>query len=531
MKINVIRGKEDIPLVRSASVVGAATLLSRVLGLVRDMLILGLFSSPITDAFYAAWRFPNTLRRLMGEGALSAAFIPVFSEQLQKRSRREVWELASAVMISLLTLSALVAAAGIVFAPWIVRVMLWGWAGDAEKLALTVRLTRWLFPYIVFISLVALCMGILNSFRHFTMPALAPAALNLVIILFALFLCPRFGERQEDRIFVIAVGILVGGAVQLAMQFPVLLRKGFVFVRGKVWRNPELVRIAKLMLPAVAGLAVLQVNMLIDNLLASFLEEGSVTFLYTANRLIQFPMGIFAIAISTVVFPLMAAYAVAGNIPRMKEALNYALRLVFFITIPAAAGLMVLGKPIISLLFEYGAFLRDGRTDPTNWALIFYSVGLFAYGGVAVVVRAFYSLEDTRTPVRVGCVAVAANIILDLVLMGPLRHGGLALATSLASILNLVLLLFILRKRLGKLGLRTVFLSLAKVGAATSVMALVCGGVLLSLPAAAGSSGVGFRAVKALVPMAAGIVSYLAVAFLLGARETGELVQGFIKRG
>ena len=518
---------EKIPLARSASVVGGATFLSRVLGLVRDMLILSMFPSWITDAFYAAWRFPNTLRRLIGEGALSAAFIPVFSEYLHKRSKREVWELASAVMLLLLMLSALVAALAVIFAPWIVRLMLRGWVADAEKFRITVCLTRWLFPYLIFISLVALCMGILNSFRHFIMPALAPAVLNLVIILSAFFLAPRFGPRPENRIFAIAAGILVGGALQLAIQFPVLRRKGFSFIWGRGWRHPALKRIIGLMIPAVAGLAVLQVNLVVDNLLASFLEQGSVTYLYAANRLIQFPMGIFAIGISTVVFPLMAGYAVAGDIPRLKEALNYALRLVFFITIPAAAGLMVLGKPIISLLFAHGEFLRQGSTDPTNWALLFYSVGLFAYGGVAIVVRGFYAVEDTRTPVRVGCVAVVANIVFDLILMGPMKQGGLALATSIASILNLVILLFLLRKKMGKLGMRSLFVSLSKVLPAAAVMAIVCALVLCSLPVAGEEAGVKLKAVRALVPVLAGLAAYGAAAFLLRARELKELHSAF----
>jgi putative peptidoglycan lipid II flippase len=514
---------EKIPIVRSASVVGGATLLSRVLGLVRDMLILSLFGSYVTDAFYAAWRFPNALRRLMGEGALSAAFIPVFNEYLKKRGRREVWELASAVMLCLLIASAVVTVVAIVLAPWIVRIMLRGWVADVEKFRLTVSLTRWLFPYLIFISLMALCMGILNSFGHFTMPALAPAVLNLVIILSTICIAPRMGPDPQNRIFAIAMGVLVGGAVQLAMQFPSLIKRGFTFIWGRGWYHPGLKRIIGLMIPAVGGLAVLQVNLIVDNLLASFLEEGSVTYLYAANRLIQFPMGIFGIGIATVVFPLMASYAVAGDFPRLKEALNYALRLVLFITIPASAGLMVLGRPIISLVFGHGAFLRDGSTDPTNWALLFYAVGLFAYGGVAVIIRCYYSFEDTRTPVRVGCVAVIANIVLDLILMGPLRHGGLALATSLASILNFALLVWLLRKKLGKLGLREVVISMVKIVVATALMATICYYTLCFISGRATGTDLVDKAVRALVPLCAGLISFPLLSFLLRARELDEL--------
>ena len=516
---------------RSASAVGLATLVSRVLGLARDMIILKVFPPMLTDAFYAAFRLPSTLRYLMGEGALSAAFIPVFSDYLRNRTRREAWELVASVAVVLTAVTSFIALLGILFAPWIVRAALWGFAADAEKFQITVELTRWLFPYLIFVSLVALCMGVLNSLRHFAMPSLSQAAFNAMVIFSALCIAPRWGARPQERIVALALGVLFGGAVQVGMQIPALRRKGFILVFGRVWTHPELRRIARLMLPATAGLAVYHVNLLVDNLVASFLPQGSVTYLYAATRLIQFPMGTFVIGISTVAFPLMAGYAVAGEVEKLKEAMNYALRLALFIVVPAAAGLVVLGRPIIGLLYDRGEFLAAGSAGPTYWALIFYSLGLFAVGGVAVVVRCFYSIEDTRTPVRVACAAVAVNIVLDFALMVPLKHGGIALATSISSCVNLSLLLWLLRKRVGALGLRRVGVSLAKIAAATVAMAAASWAAHRGVAAVAAGGGIGPQAFRVFVPLAAGVAVYLAAARAAGAPELGELLHEFRRRG
>ncbi|MCX6356617.1 MAG: murein biosynthesis integral membrane protein MurJ [Candidatus Aureabacteria bacterium] len=512
-----------VGIARSASVVGMATLLSRVLGLIRDMVILRMFGPFLTDAFYAAFRLPNTLRYLMGEGALSAAFIPVFSGYLKNKSRREAWELATAVFLCLLIVAGVVVGLGVIFAPWIVRVALAGFSADPEKFRLTVSLTRWLFPYLLFVSLVALCMGILNSLKHFAMPSLSQAAFNLTIILTAVFIAPRWSTSGEQQIFVIALGVMCGGAVQLGMQIPALRANGFSLVWGRVWGHPEIRRIIRLILPALAGLAVYHVNLLVDNLFASFLPQGSVTYLYAANRLIQFPIGTFAIGISTVVFPLMAGFAVSGDIEGLKEALNYALRIVLFITLPAGIGLMVLGIPIIRLLYERGAFLANNMTWPTYWAVLFYSIGVCAIGGVSVVVRCFYSLQDTRTPVKVACVAVAANIVMDYLLMKPLKHGGLALATSLASFLNISLLLLMLRKKIGSLGMRRVGRSSLKILAAIAAMAATAGLCYWLTVAHLGGPGTGDKIARVFIPLLAGIAVYFGVALLLGSPEPREL--------
>ncbi|MEJ2745070.1 MAG: murein biosynthesis integral membrane protein MurJ, partial [bacterium] len=513
-----------------ASVVGAATFISRILGLVREIVILNMFGRHLTDAFYAAFRLPNTLRHLMGEGALSAAFIPVFSDCLRNRSKRDAWELATAVLASLVVVSSIVVIIAVACAPWIVDVLLAGFRSDPGKLALTVSLTRWMFPYLIFVSLVALCMGILNSLHHFAVPSLAQAAFNLTVILSAVYLAPRWGWHGKNQIFAVAIGVLLGGVVQLGMQIPVLRRKGFHLVMGRIWNNPDLRRIIRLIIPALAGLAVYQINLVVDNLFASFLPEGSITYLFAANRLIQFPIGTFAIGISTVAFPLMAGFAVAGDMPKLKSALNYALRLAFFITIPAGVGLIVLGKPIIQLLYERGEFLLDGSTDPTYWAVIFYSLGICAIGGVSVVVRCYYSLEDTRTPVKIASIAVAVNIIFDYLLMGPLKHGGLAFATSIAQTVNLSLLLWLLRRKIGGLGLWRVGASLKKIALSTAVMALVVWVTFRAMSCAAPGAGFTAKSVRALVPLFAGALGYLAAAYVLKAAELSELWHEFRRR-
>ncbi len=522
---------EKIRLARSASVVGISTFTSRVLGLVREIVILNMFGRHLTDAFYAAFRLPNTLRYLMGEGALSAAFIPVFSDCLRNRSKKEAWELATAVLASLVIVSSIIVIIAVVCAPWIVHALLAGFRSDPEKLSLTVSLTRWMFPYLIFVSLVALCMGILNSLHHFAVPSLAQAAFNLTIIFSTIFLAPRWGLRAQDHIFAVAIGVLLGGVVQLGIQIPVLQRKGFYLVVGKIWNHPELRRIIRLIIPALAGLAVYHVNLVVDNLFASFLPEGSVTYLFAANRLIQFPIGTFAIGISTVAFPLMAGFAVAGDMPRLKEALNYALRLAFFITIPAGVGLIVLGRPIIQLLYERGEFLLDRSTDPTYWAVIFYSLGVFAVGGVSVVVRCYYSLEDTRTPLRIAVIAVASNIVLDYLLMGPLKHGGLALATSIAQMVNLGLLLWLLRRKIGCLGLRKVGVSLAKILLSTAVMALVSWVTFRAMSYVMPGAGFTAKSARVFIPLGAGFLGYLAFAYILKTAELAELWHEFRRRG
>jgi putative peptidoglycan lipid II flippase len=511
---------ENTRVTKAAGVVGAATFLSRIFGFVRDVVIAAYFGAGMSsDAFFVAFRIPNLLRRLFAEGSLSIAFVPVFTEYLTQKGRQEAFRLARAAVWALSFVVALAAVLGIVLAPLIIRIIAPGFVDDPAKFALTVSLTRLTFPYIFFICLVALSMGILNTLGHFAAPALAPVLLNLAMITAAVVLSPHL----ENPVYGLAYGVLVGGVLQLALQVPFLVRKGVFFWQRASLRHPGLKKIGWLMLPAIFGAAVYQINILVGTLLASLLPEGSVSYLYYADRLVQFPLGIFAIAMATAVLPSISRQAAQKNFKAVEATFGHAMRLVLFITMPAMVGLIVLREPIVALLFKRGAFdLRNVQL--TAQALLYYGVGLWAFSAVRVVVATFYALQDTRTPVRVAVIAVAANIILGVVLMRYLAHGGLALATSLSSMLNLILLLAALSKRLGRLHLsqitgaafKTVFCS-AAMGVVVWAMAqaiipdLDCG----IMPLFWGLAGT----------ILAGMVIYGAFAFVFKSGEMGLIIE------
>ncbi len=423
---------------------GAATFLSRIFGFIRDMVIASVFGAGLSaDAFFVAFRIPNLLRRLFAEGSLSITFVPVFSEYLTNSGQNEAFRLARSAVRTLTVLLILVALGGILLSPLIVRLIAPGFSATPGKLALTVTLTRMIFPYIFFIGLVALFMGILNVLGHFAAPALAPVCLNIAMI-GSVFLIAPF---MSDPVTGLAIGVIIGGILQLLLQVPFLIKQGFIFWKKASFYHPGLKKIGVLMLPTILGAAVYQINILVGTLLASLLPQGSVSYLYYADRLVQFPLGIFAIAIATAVLPTLSRQAAAKDMDGLNETFAYALRLVLFITVPAMIGLIVLREPIVALLFKRGAF--DAATvRQTADALLYYCFGLWAFSAVRVVVSTFYALQDTRTPVRIAIIAITANIILGIILMKPLAHGGLALATSLSSILNLVLLISVLRQRL-----------------------------------------------------------------------------------
>ncbi|MBW1772585.1 MAG: murein biosynthesis integral membrane protein MurJ [Deltaproteobacteria bacterium] len=448
--------KENVS--QAAGTVGFYTFLSRILGLVRDMVIAKYFGSgPAADAFFVAFRIPNLLRRLFAEGSLTIAFIPVFGEYLVKKTREDAFQVARVVLTLLSLLLALVTALGILLAPWIVRLQAFGFGGSGFKYDLTVLLTRITFPYIFLISLVALFMGMLNSLRHFAAPAAAPIFLNVGIIASTLWISPHLSEP----IVAVAVGVIVGGILQVALQIPWVLEKGLSLAPCWMPRHPAVKRIGLLMLPAIFGSAIYQFNQFIGTLLASFLPDGSISWLYYADRLVQFPLGVFAIAISTAALPSLSRQAAQKDLVGFGETLNHAMRLVFFIAIPAMVGLIVLRRPIIELLFERGAF--DAlSTTMTSSALLFYALGLWAFSGIRVMVSGFYALQDTKTPVKIAAVALIANLGLSLLLMGPLKHGGLALALSFASTVQFALLVLFLKTRVQILDLHGIFKSAAK---------------------------------------------------------------------
>ncbi len=464
--------------VRAVGSIGLATLTSRILGFVRDVVVARAFGAgPVTDAFFVAFRIPNLLRRLLAEGALSTAFIPVFTEYLAHRPRAEFNRMVSAVAGALLLTLCLVSALGVLLAPWIVGVMAPGFAAVPEQLRLATTLTRLMFPYLIFVGLAALAMGVLNAHRRFFTGALGPAVLNIGMIAAVLTL----SSRLPVPVLALAVGVLVGGLGQFAIQLPEAARLGVPLLPSTEFSHPALRRIAHLLGPAVFGLAAVQLNVFINTLLASLLPGGSISFLYYADRVVEFPLGVFGIALATAALPPMAEQAARRDLSGLRETVNFSLRLSCFVAIPASAGLWVLREPITRLLFERGRFGPE-ETQATAWALGFYALGLTAFATVRIAAQAFYALRDSRTPVKAGMAAVGLNVVLALWLMGPLKHGGLALAASASATANLVILLWLLRTRLGSLDGRRIWWSLGRVATATGVMTAWCGLLLWNWP-------------------------------------------------
>ncbi|MFO0775249.1 MAG: murein biosynthesis integral membrane protein MurJ [Nitrospiraceae bacterium] len=498
---------------KAAGLIGLATFCSRVLGFVRDMVMAGLFgATPAADAFYVANRIPNLLRELFAEGSMSAAFIPVFSEYLTKKTKRDAWELASAAFTTLLTIVTGVTLLGVLAAPWLVWLMAPGFHDQPEKLQLTVVLTRVMFPYLIFISLAALAMGILNSLRAFAAPAFSPVFFNVFIIGCMLWLAPVL----PDPIIGVAIGVVAGGAAQFAMQLPGLRKRELLFGIRADPGHPGVRRIGRLMVPSLLGLSVTQVNITISTVLASFFAGGP-TYLYYGMRLIQFPLGIFGVALATAILPTLSAQAARGALDELRETLGFGLRMILFIILPAMLGLILLRVPIVHLFFEHGTFTQADTLE-TARAVFYYAVGLWAFAGVRIIVSAFYSMQDTTTPALTAGAAVVANVILSLILMNTLGAAGLALATALSAILNGAVLVTVLNRRFGGVAWGTILASSVRVVLACTPVVAACwwaaGQSLWTEPAQ-------WMVKSALLAGAIGasVVGYVAVHALLGSTE------------
>jgi putative peptidoglycan lipid II flippase len=498
--------------VRAAAVIGAATLVSRILGFLRDLVVAQAFGAgPATDAFFVAFRLPNLLRRVVAEGALSSAFIPVFTEYLTTRSRADLLRMFRAVSGGMLGVLAVLTLAGIVAAPLLVRVMAPGFFTDSTTGALTVRLTRTMFPSLFFVGLAALAMGMLNAHRHFLTPALAPVMLNLAIIGAVFGVVPHLREP----VFGLAVGVLVGGLGQVAIQIPALARRGLLVAPVFDRRHPAVGRIVRLMTPVAFGQSATQLNILVDTLIASFLVGGSVSYLYYADRLVEFPLGVFGIAIATAVLPTLSAQAASGDSAALRATLSFAHRLAAFVSLPAAVGLFVLREPLVRVLYQRGAF-GPAETAGTAWALGFYAFGLVGFASVKIGAQAFYALGDTRTPVKVAVGAMALNSALAVALAFPLRHGGLALATACSATASALALAWLLHRRLGPATVPGALAGWTRIVAAsgTLALALALAGWLWPPPAGRVAEGLWLG-----VMVAGGGLGYLAVHWVLGSEE------------
>jgi putative peptidoglycan lipid II flippase len=509
-------GETQARVVGAVGVIAAATLGSRLLGYVRDMVIAHAFGAgPATDAFFVAFRIPNLLRRLLGEGALSTAVIPVFSEHLARHGPEGFARMLRAVAGAALCVLGLAAASGMLLAPWIVAVMAPGWTDEPGQLELAVRLTRMMFPYVLLVGLGALATGVLNVHHRFFAAAAGPAVLNVALIGCVLGL----SGRLDPPILALAVGVLVGGLGQVLVQLPEVRGLGLPLLPSTEWRHPAIRVIALRLAPAVFGLAAVHVTVLVNTLLASLLPAGTVSALYYADRVMEFPLGVFGIALATAALPGMAVQAARGERRGLAVTLGWALRLSAAVSVPAAVGLLALAGPIVRLLFQRGEF---GAPEAlvTAQALMGYAVGLPAFAATRLAAQTFYALGDTATPVRVGLGAVGVNVALALVLMWPLGGAGLALASSLSAWVNLGLLAALLRHRLGPLGRPALGASALRTLVATLPMLAWCLTV-------AGESPSAWRTLGA---VGGGVPLYAAAALILRAPEMSALLGGLAGR-
>ena len=500
-------------LLRALATVSGMTLLSRILGFVRDFVIARSFGAGLaTDAFVVAFRLPNLLRRLFAEGAFSQAFVPLLGEYRTRRGEAETKHLVDRTASALLLAVLLISLVGSLGAPILIYVSAPGFSADADKFALTVQLTRIMFPYILFMSLVALSAGILNTWSHFAVPAFTPVMLNLAMIGGALFWAPLFA-RPIDAL---AWSVFVGGALQLAIQIPALKRIGMLPRFDLALKDEGVRRILKLMGPAVLGVSVAQISFLINTIFASFLPSGSVSWLYYADRLMEFPAGLLGAALGTILLPSLTRTHAENNPAAFSALLDWGLRVTLLLTLPAAVALGMLAVPLISTLFQHGAFAASDVTQ-TRAPLVAYSVGLVGMILVKILAPGYYARQNIKTPVKIAVTTLVATQAMNLAFIVPLKHAGLALSIGLAACLNAGLLMRGLRRSgtyvpaAGWAGFA------AKIATALLVMAV-------TLWYAAGADQTwtdatsATRVTKLAGVVAAGAFAYLATLFALGFR-------------
>jgi putative peptidoglycan lipid II flippase len=460
-------------ILKSASIISLVTIVSRILGYVREQRIALLLGTSLSaDAYVLAYRIPNLFRRLVAEGSMTASFIPVFTSYMRERSKEELWDFANKLFWTLALVVAVITILGMVFSPAVVNVF----AGANASRAEAVDLNRIIFPYLFFIALAALAMGILNCFHIFGLPAASPVFLNVASILFSIALVYRYFKSPAISL---AVGVLVGGVLQFLIQVPSLVQRGMKFKFGISFSHPAIKDVAQLMIPRLFGIGIGQINLLIDSKFATAarMPPGSLAALNVADRVMELVLGGYAIAVATAILPMMSHQAAAKDYESLKKTLTFSLRIVAFITIPAALGLMILREPIIRVLFQHGQFVAES-TRLTARALLYYSIGLPALATVKLVVPAFYSTRDTKTPVIVASMSLILNIVLNIVFLQfffkRFQNGGPALATALATFFDFFALLIIFRLRYGSMDTLQIFRSFGKISLCASIMGVGC---------------------------------------------------------
>ena len=517
---------------RFASIFAAGTLFSRVLGMVRDMVWMAYLPKASRDAFIIAFKFPNMLREIVGEGTSNAAFVPVFSESLESKSDEEFKRLVSSVMSAMIVLLALLTIGGILALPTIIQSMtvLNNFTQKApitpEKLALVSQLSKWTFPYLFFICLSVFCMAPLFTLNHYTTPSWSPALLNISFIACAVLFRNAFAEPAHALV----LGAWLGGIAQLVAQYVALVRVSGIRYPSFELMHPGIRKVLFLLIPVLIGQSAGEVNRLVDTLMAySLPDEGTVSSLFIANRLVQLPLSIFAVATSVAILPTLSKLHAKKDYDELRSTLLQGLRQSFYFIMPAMAGLFILGQPVISLLFERGEFDAT-ETSRAATALAYYAGGLLAFAWVKVTVTGFYAMQDTRSPVIIASCAMLFNILLNFALIGPLGYKGLALSTTISYSLNCLALYALLNHRIGGLWHRDYLESLIRIILATAFMSSIAYGTwLLSTRWFDDTVLLGKLAI-ALLPIAASIIAYAILSKAFAIKEFDHFLEGLKRR-
>ena len=525
---------------KSAGIVSIAVMFSRVLGLVRELIFAKYFGAGfLMDAYQVAFRIPNVLRDLFAEGALSAAFVKVFTDYQINKSEKEAWRLASLVLNALAVVLSVITIIGILFSRQFVNLIADGFS--PEKAALAATLAQIMFPFILLVALAAVAMGVLNTKGIFGVPASASTVFNIVSLIVGLgcafWLSGGGWDSPKDAnvvplgaaqwaIIGMAIGTLIGGAAQFLMQIPSLLKVGFRFTPILSFRDEGIKRVMRLMTPAILGTSAVQINVMVNTFFVSGIE-GGVSWLNYAFRLMQFPIGLFGVAIGTASIPVLSRMASEGKISDFRKTLSDSLNLVFLMTLPSACGLIVLGEPIIRLIYSRGAF-GEADVSMTAWALSGYAVGLTGYAAIKILSPAFYALDDAKTPmlIAVGSIlvnAIASYFFRNLLADYGLGHVGVAFATSSVALVNLLALAIMMKRRIERLNGRQILTAFIKIAAASVIMSAVCYAAYYFLHQQFGGQGFIFKLIEALIPIALGGAVFAAAAKILGVKELNQL--------
>ncbi len=517
-------------LAHSASLIGATTLASRILGLVREQVMAYLFGAGnATDAFNVAFRIPNLVRDLFAEGAMSAAFVPTFTRVLADGGRAAAWRLGSQVVNALLVTTGALVVLGMLFAHPLLTAFAGDYAAIPGKLELTVTLTRVMLPFLIFVSLAAASMGMLNSLNRFFVPALAPAVFNVCSIVTTVLLIPVLSHFGIAPILAMAIGVLIGGCGQVAIQWPLLRREGFRYEPRLDVHDPALRQVLILIGPGILGLAATQINIFVNTWLATGVGTGAVSWLNYAFRLMYLPLGLFGVSVATVSVPAIARRAAAGDVDGVRHTVCSGVALMLALTIPASFGLVLLARPIVALLFERGHFLPSD-TAATAAALSCYAIGLAGYSIIKVATPTFYALGESRTPVAVSAGTVLANAIVNSMLVRRFGFQGLAFGTSMAALANAGTLLWLLRRRLGGLeGARLAGL-VGRTVAAGAAMGLTAWAVERGLAALLPGHGVAVQALRVGGAIGTGLVMLAVLSRALGITELNEAATAVARR-